>query len=534
MATTQEQILWNYLRAKLPRILTQLSRDPDAPTYGSWDRNFWHYKMRDFSSMILQQGMMVVDALQAYKTEGNPVYRHPLAPQWVDASLDFWASQQLKNGSFNEYYPFESGFPPTAFSLYAVGVILKNRNYVSPGDKVTQAVQKAINWLLKHPEKEALNQEAAGLAGIVLCSKLPGIKYDQKILEERLKLFYQSQSDEGWFPEYDGPDTGYLAVTIDCIWEIYETTRDQRAFAAMEKAIGFISTMISVSSEMPVMINSRNTDYLVIYGITRMATEGNETAGALVNRVIARLGSPDHFLNRTDDRYSVHYVYASYFRALQFLASLENNDLKLPNETGYQHYYPGSGIFVNHIAGKSSIYLNLRKGGVVNAFNTDGISAVDFGFRIKVSEKKVAVTHFQHPSYIISQENDHAYSVTGKMTLHGWMVPSPLKHVALRGISFTLGNRLIPLLKKIMIFNKKETGWSFTRSIRISGKKLSIEDAITGDLPGQMKIYRAPHYSLRHVSSAGQFMSEELLPSLDDKGRMDNNRLVFHREIEID
>jgi hypothetical protein len=534
MATTQEQILWNYLRARLPRIITQLSRDPDAPTYGSWDRNFWHYKMRDFSSMILQQGMLVIDAMENYNGENNLFYKNPVAPQWIDASLDFWADQQLKNGSFNEYYPYESGFPPTAFSLYAAGGILKNRNYLSPGEKVTKAVQKAINWLLKHPEKEALNQEAAGLAGIVLCSKLPGVLIDTKLLDERLDWFFKSQSAEGWFPEYDGPDTGYLAVTIDCLWEIYEATKDERAFSAMGKAIGYISTMISASYEMPVMINSRNTDYLVIYGMTRMAAAGNETAAAIVNRVIGRLSSPDHFLNRTDDRYSVHYVYASFFRSLHYLGALTEKDFKLPCETAYQNYYPGAGILVRHNSGQSSVYVNLRKGGVVNAFTSSGIAAADFGFRIKVSEKKVAVSHFQHPSYIISQDNDYSYSVTGKMTLHGWMVPSPLKHVVLRGISFTLGNRLIPLLKKIMIFNKKETGWTFRRDIQLEDKKLNIRDIISGNLPGKAGIYRAPHYSLRHVSSAGQFMSEEMLPVMQDKGKIENNSLVFDREIDID
>lgn len=532
MVTSREKILWDYLRARLPRILTQLSRDPDSPTFGSWDRNFWHYKMRDFSSMILQQGMLIVDAAEGYNVEDNSLYKHTIARQWIDASLGFWAGQQLKNGSFNEYYPYESGFPPTAFSLFAAGVIIKNRKYKPQGRNIERAVQKAVNWLLKHPEHEALNQEAAGLAGIVLCSRLPGIRVDARLLEERLNGFFKSQSQEGWFPEYDGPDTGYLAVTIDCLWEIYDATRDERAFAAMEKAIGYIGTMMSVSSETPIMINSRNTDYLVIYGLTRMAAAGNGTAGAIVKRVIDRLASPDHFLNRTDDRYAVHYVYSSYFRSLQYLDSLPDKEFKLPAESDHTHYFAGSGIFVSHFAGKSSIYVNLRKGGIVNIFTAGGISQVDFGFRIKMPGSKVAVTHWQHPSYEIIMESNDSFRVSGIMTLHGWMVPSPLKHVALRGVSMVFGNRLIPFLKKIMIFNLKEAGWSFQRRIRIADGKLFIEDSFSGSGLEKLDIYRAPHYSLRHVSSAGQFMAEELLHLPDEKRMLENNNLVFHRIIE--
>jgi len=533
MVTTPEQKLWKYLRARLPRIITQLSRDPDSPTFGSWDRNFWHYKIRDFSSIILQQGMMIVDALEDYKGDNNPLYKHPLASQWVDASLDFWAGQQLKNGSFNEYYPYEAGYPPTAFSLFAAGVIFKNRAYRAQGEKVTRAVQKAIDWLLKHPEKEALNQEAAGLAGIVLCSKLPGIKVDSKSLENRLQWFYKSQSAEGWYPEYDGPDTAYLSVTIDCLWEMYEVANDERALNAMEKAIGYISAMMSVSAEMPVMINSRNTDYLVTYGMTRMAMKGNKSAAAIVQRLIGRLDSPDHFLNRTDERYTVHYVYASYFRSIPFLESLLIEDTKIPADEDFFQYYPEAGIVVSHAEKKSSIYVNLRKGGIVNAFNTQGISKVDFGYRIKMPGNKVAVTHWQHPSYQIIDQGNDTYLVSGRMTLHGWMVPGPFKHIVLRGISLIFGNRLIPILKKIMIFNLKESGWSFSRRISFREGKLLIEDGIYGSGLEKIEIYHAPHYSLRHVSSAGQFMTEELLTISNSKGKIEDNKMLFYSEFEI-
>ena len=40
----------------LPRILTQACRDPGSPAYGCFDRNWWHYKIRDFPSIMLQQG----------------------------------------------------------------------------------------------------------------------------------------------------------------------------------------------------------------------------------------------------------------------------------------------------------------------------------------------------------------------------------------------------------------------------------------------------------------------------------------------
>jgi hypothetical protein len=47
----------------LPRLLTQLCRDPGHPAYGCFDRHHWHYKMRDFPSAVLVQGALVLDEL---------------------------------------------------------------------------------------------------------------------------------------------------------------------------------------------------------------------------------------------------------------------------------------------------------------------------------------------------------------------------------------------------------------------------------------------------------------------------------------
>jgi hypothetical protein len=89
------------------------------------------------------------------------------------------------------------------------------------------------------------------------------------------------------------------------------------------------------------------------------------------------------------------------------------------------------------------------------------------------------------------------------------------------------------MLKKKMIFNLKDSGYSFTRDIRFDEENIFIEDKIAGAGIEEADIYRAPHYSLRHVSSAGQFMAEELLRLPDEKGKMEKNQRSFYREIKI-
>ena len=41
--------------AQIPKILTLLDRNIHSPTYGCFDRNFWHYKIIDFPSGMAQE-----------------------------------------------------------------------------------------------------------------------------------------------------------------------------------------------------------------------------------------------------------------------------------------------------------------------------------------------------------------------------------------------------------------------------------------------------------------------------------------------
>ena len=107
----------------LPRLITQLDRDPDSPNYGCFDRNHWHYKIRDFSSAIIQQAGLSIALAYKHPFKGNHYHSEIKLKQWAIASVEYWSRIQLKDGSFNEYYPFEHSFPSTAFSLFAVASI---------------------------------------------------------------------------------------------------------------------------------------------------------------------------------------------------------------------------------------------------------------------------------------------------------------------------------------------------------------------------------------------------------------------------
>lgn len=522
--------LWNVLRLHAPRILTQMERDPDSPWAGCFDRDFWHYKMRDFSSMVLQQGLLVLQVMHRSSLPGNPLAGNPRVREWIGAGLRFWASRQLRSGGFDEYYPRESGYPPAAFSLYAVGLLLREQGGRNVEPAVLRAVQGCVDWLLAHPERNTLNQEAAGLAGLALAARLPGVRVDAVRLEERLSAFFAAQSEEGWFPEYGGPDLGYLCVTLDCLWDYLEVTSDERALAAMRRAAGFMAWMLAPGGRLPVMANSRNTDYLAPYGLVRLGAT-DPVASAVVRAMLARAAEPDHYLHATDDRYACHYLFQSHFRALAHLPALCAPSA-LPCEAGGEEFHAHCGIYARHASGQSLFFAG-RKGGVCYLFGPDGLLDADFGWRA-ARAGKIAATHWQSDGWecaLLREDGETVLLTEGPVTLRGFFASTPLRHAALRMLSFCFGNRLIPFLKSRMIFRGGGCGLRFERRLRLVKGEGFLEDALAGAGAGELEWTPAPHASLRHVASAARFCVEELLPEPAWESDGDADRFAARRRL---
>ena len=90
---------------------------------------------------------------------------------------------------------------------------------------------------------------------------------------------------------------------------------------------------------------------------------------------------------------------------------------------------------------------------------------------------------------------------------HRHFVPSVLKHMILRILSRTIGKKLIPILKKMLIFRKVEISGNFERMITIRDSKVKILDRFNG-MPS-IKWKKSGWSSMRHVSSAGSFSFAE-------------------------
>lgn len=493
----------SHLAKSIPRLLTQLCRDEDSPLYGCFDRHYWHYKMRDFPSMVLQQPVCVLDLISRQELILPNVDISPeKASEWMHTALRFWAKSQRKNGSFDEYYPFESGFPPTAFSLYSTALVARHNEV---DDEVKQAMEKAAAFLLQTPEKQAYNQEIVALTGCSLTQSL-GIPVDNLKLESRWDEVFENQSQEGWFNEYDGADTGYLSVTCDALYDYYQIGYDQRAKKAASMAANYIYHFLTIADNIPAMINSRNTDYILPYGLSRFGSE-DRFASSIVKSQILGIEKPQHYLHHIDDRYLTHYVYVSWFRALSHFEKLSDDD---PVPTTGAKWFPEARVFILHKPDEWSLHVAAGKGGVALKTFKDGAMVGNLGWRGILKKNQITCSHWQEPHTDVSFEFvDGEYRIKAIMPLmkHRHFVPSVLKHMILRILSRTIGKKLIPILKKMLIFRKVEISGNFERMITIRDSKVKILDRFNG-MPS-IKWKKSGWSSMRHVSSAGSFSFAE-------------------------
>ncbi len=497
--------LESYALAQYSRVLTQMDRDPHSPTYGCFDRNYWHYKIRDFPSSILQQGVFAIEAVRKGRLPGvNP----PTSViDWSLAAVNALSRQVNGFGAVDEYYPFEHSYPAAAFGLLATARLTFDWSHEAPQmlERVAwPGLVRLARHLLGRVELQASNQQAAGLAALALASRVPQLGIPPADVARKAAEFFATQHEEGWFDEYGGPDFGYLSVTIDALMDYHEATNDPAALTAATRALNFLCSMTACDGRLPSTLNSRNTDYAVPCGIVRLAAV-NPSASWLAHQLFGGIGDAvNHFLWPTDDRYHLHYIFASVVRSLDYAASMLPPGPAPPQPES--QWLPGAGYWVVRRP-RSTIFVAAHKGGLVRVHRPDQPPIADHGWRAVSPTGRLFTTNWWTPPRMIDRAPD-SLCVTHSFQASSFQSPSPARHIVLRLLSFTLRNRVIPLLKRFLIFQPGQAlGPKFRRSITLLPDRVRIEDRFEG--AAGFTLTRSPRQNLRHVASADSFSTEE-------------------------
>ncbi|MFC2080188.1 hypothetical protein ACFLRQ_01800, partial [Bacteroidota bacterium] len=418
-----------------------------------------------------------------------------------------------KRGAFEEYYPWEQGYPPLAFSTLAISKLVAEG--IVEKDDIRHGLKKAVKQLENRFEYQAGNQQVAGLAALVSIKKIdPTLVNEGKYLSLK-KNTLQLQNSEGWFTEYDGPDLGYLSVTLDCLWDLYDLSGDKDYLHSAEKAFDFVYEFICRRNEGAGMHNARNTDYIVPYGICRFLdtkdlSRRNKSI-YLINAVYTNSDNKVHFFHAIDDRYWSHYIGHSVVRAQLVL-----DTLKIKPETEFKpdlttnHSYPNAGYIFKQLNKENyRILVSSKKGGIFSIYKGDETLASDYGWIVDTGKKQL-VNHWWSEKWEY-REAENSIVIQGKLFPHSEKTSTPFLHFGLRMSSFIFGRSLTRFLRNVLIFKSKASEYEFKRIIDLGSENVIVTDEIKGR-SAPYGTTRAPRASKRHVASADSWHHEDFYP----------------------
>lgn len=460
------------------RAKCNICLDPNSVLFGSCDRSFWHYKIRDFSSIILQQGAEIeFRRLQKFDKKKAIIF--------AEGALKFWSDRALGWNAFEEYYPFEDGYPPLAFStLSVIRLIALSNVEIDRIPKLREALEKSANKLIKKSETKALNQYSAGIAALAGLTKLNIAGTNKNNFRQKLDELLSYQTSEGWFPEYGSFDIGYLSVTLDCLWDIYDIFPSEELLNSIENASNFIGAILSIGRVSFGKFNSRNTDYVLPYGLIRtFCFNSNEN----LRLALIEIRNQSALYDSLDDRYLMHYIGISHIRAESYyVKNMSKFKISSEKEIFKKNDFELAGVCQVRFKGEIA-WLNLRKG-IVCSKNFS-----DWGIRLKIENNLYESGVVPYSGDICFEKKQFLVNITK----YNEFLPSFTKLSIIKILAFFFGANLIGFLKKRAINrsdNKALMSYDEEQGINF----ISTDYKKSKDI----FVFKSPPQSIRHVASA--------------------------------
>jgi len=511
--------------SQIPRLLGNLDRNPFSPTYGCFHRDYWLDKTSDFPDAVRQFAVHALALVYKHSMPGNIYQSQPKVKDWAIAGLDFWTRIQHRDGSFDEFYPYERGWVgPTAFTTYTAIESYRLLESEMPDDvknRIRAAILRAALFITtgESEEDHLANHYAMACLAVWKAYELlhePALKVGYDRLWQGF-LGYHNR-EEGWSREYDGVDPGYLSATVSFLGKIYQTNPDPGISEVLYQSVDFCSYFVYPNGFYAGSIGSRNTLHFYPHGFEIMA-KTLPLAGSIAEKMLVALGQdkivPPEIMS---DRYVVYRV-PEYLLAYLDYSNRPAELTPLPYEReNFTRFFSKSRIYVtNHQ--QRYIVANLAKGGVVKVFDRENGELLqnDCGIIGRLEDGKVISSQWIDPDYQYNMWDD-GWEVSGGMHF----VPSNKLFNLLTNLVFrstllllswnsSFSHLLKGQIRKALILGKRPSQVHFQRRLQIRNTEILLTDKL------QMQkgiTFRAlsigDEFFVRYVPQSRYFQSQEL------------------------
>lgn len=534
--------------SQIPRVLSLQDRNSFSPTYGCFHRDYWLYKTSDFPDAVRQFGIHALALVYTHEFPNNIYQGEEKILDWTIAGLSYWCNLQHRDGSFDEFYPFERGWVgPTAFTTFTAietYKLLKNEISADAAQKVLDTIERSARFIAagETEEDHLANHHAMACLAVWKAYEVlddPSLKLGFEKLWDGFLDYHQP--DEGWSREYDGVDPGYLSATVSFLAKIYQNYPDPDILEVMQQSVEFCSYFVYPNGFYGGSLGSRNTLHFYPHGFEIMADE-IPLAGAIAEKMLQALGEdklvPPEIMS---DRYV-------FYRVPEFLQahvdySPRTGDLPdMPFEQEpFEKYFPKARISVINTPNFYGI-ANLAKGGVVKVFDTESrqIHINDCGILGILEGGKVVTSQWVDPEFD-HKTDEMGWEVSGY--LHE--VPSnklftPFKNILFRAALFALGwipqfsHFLKGSIRKTLMLGRRPTPIKFSRKLKYVGNSVELENRI--ELVGGVQVSDlmvGDEFFVRYVPQSRFFQSQEIQIQGQLLNQDQINKLNLEKSISI-
>lgn len=460
----------------VPKLLMLQDRNPLSPTYGCFDRNYWHYKIIDFPSGMAQEFVLPLALAFAVPTVGNQFAGNDMIREWVRAGIAFAARSAHSDGSCDDYYPFEKAAGAAAFSLYAA---LRAIEFAGLDAKpFLSFLQQRGRWLYNHHEPgELSNHEALIANGLIRLSQLTEMPIFCGMAEKRLERLLGLQSTEGWFFEYQGCDPGYLTLTVSMLAEMQELKPDLGLDKSIARSVRFLAAIQPPDGWFGGEWTSRNTHNYFPHGF-ELCGRWLPQALQVNDAAIAALRDPPEY---GDDHIIGHHCWSYFLAAMQWVFK-RPPPRAFPDKERLE--FEEAGILIDR-RGSRTLLLATKKGGAFRFYEGSKLLHADTGVALAISSgrrSRIAVCHLWAKEYRLVSEGK-AMTISGQMAWAKSMNMTPVKLLVLRLVMLA-GGRFKPelvrwFLQRLLITGRSLAPFGFTRRVTFSATDLEVEDEVT-------------------------------------------------------
>jgi hypothetical protein len=459
--------------ADIPKLLTLMDRVPVSPTFGCFDRGYWHYRVADFPCGMSQEFVLPLALAWQLDMPGNRFRGEPEMRRWVEAGIRFAVRSAHADGSCDDYYPHEHAVGASAFSLLAI--LDASEAIGLSGDREIDAfVKRRSRWLAESAESGRLsNHEALVTACLARMGERFGPEWEAPLHRRLSRLLGWQHPAEGWFDEYGGADPGYLSLTIGMLADIDRRRPDLALRPAISAAVDFLADFVHPDGTVGGEYASRGTVNFFPHGL--------EIAGAWLPRAraINDLALRPLVERRepcfSDDRIIGHHLWSWMLAWKEW--SADRPGPIIPPQADRD--FPAAGMTIR-AARNARLYCSGSRGGAFRLYDGDRLVVADSGPSLRTRGGRIAMTSMAGSARRI--ESGRRLRIEGCMAWAGRPLLDPWRSIVLRLLMLLAGrfdpDRVRRALQRLLVTGRREAPYRFERTIELDDGALHVRDRI--------------------------------------------------------